>query len=257
MYVWELFAQADPELVFYAYTLVRPVFSEYVERDLDEQSKILRGLKEHVKEYCEKISDSEIDYSHDARTIFVMKMKESAYREAYKTIYGSYVIKDEEARRALGIDFNLWDDEGEARLEHYGIDFISVAELAGYSIAEQSVEKLGVEACCACILRELFEWGLTEEEREEQFEELKKRLDESMKDLEEGKCISAEELFDELEDELLSEESEDEREYWKLEKEFKKKVLKIERRYAEKINDENHQLFIDAVKTEYGNRFFC
>ena len=59
MYVWELFAQVDPELVFYAYTLVRPVFSEYGEYDIAEQAKILRGLKGHIKEYCEKISDSD------------------------------------------------------------------------------------------------------------------------------------------------------------------------------------------------------
>lgn len=146
---------------------------------------------------------------------------------------------------------------GETRLEHYGIDFVSVEELGGYTIAQQSVDDMGIEVCCACILQELFEWGFTEEARKEHFEELKEMLDESMNNLDEGEYISAEDLFDELEDELLSEESEDEREYWRLEKEFKRKVREIERHYSQKINDENHKMFIDAVKNEYGNRFFC
>ena len=257
MYVWELFAKADPELVFYAYTLVRLVFSEYGEYDIAEQSKILRGLKRHIKEYCEKISDSDIDYSCEAHTIFCLNMKESAYRQSYKRIFGCHVIKDEEAQSALGKNFTIWNDEGETRIEHYGIDFISVAELAGYMVAEQSVENLGIEVCCACILQDLFEWGLTEEARKEHFEELKEMLDESMKDLDEGRYTSAEELFEDLDKEILAEASDDEREYWRLEKEFKRKVREIERRYSQKINDENHKMFIDAVKNEYGNRFFC
>jgi len=124
-------------------------------------------------------------------------------------------------------------------------------------VAEQSVENLGIEVCCACILQDLFEWGLTEENRQEHLEDLEEMLDESMKDLDEGRYTSAEELFEDLDKEILAEASEDEREYWRLEKEFKRKVSEIERRYSQKINDENHKMFIDAVKNEYGNRFFC
>jgi len=256
MHVWELFAKADPEIVFYAYTLVRPVFSEYGEQNIAEQAKILRSIKSHIKEYCKKISDSDIDYSCEEHTIFVLAMKESSYRESYKTIFGCYVIDDEEAKQALKKDFTIWNDVGETRLEHYGIDFVSVEELAGYTIAQQSVDDMGIEVCCACILQELFEWGFTEEARKEHFEELKEMLDESMKDLDEGRYTSAEELFEDLDKEILAEASEDEREYWRLEKEFKRKVREIERRYSQKINDENHKMFIDAVKNEYGNRFF-
>ena len=254
MHVWELFAKADPEIVFYAYTLVRPVFSEYGEQNIAEQAIILRSIKSHIKEYCKKISDSDIDYSCEEHTIFVLAMKESSYRESYKTIFGCHVIDDEEAKQALKKDFTIWNDVGETRLEHYGIDFVSVEELAGYTIAQQSVDDMGIEVCCACILQELFEWGFTEEARKEHFEELKERLEEAKKEYEEGRCISGEEFMEELRKEILADANEDEKEYRKYKDEFDEKVIDIERRYSYKIDEENHKMFIDAVKNEYWKR---
>lgn len=255
MNVQELFEQADPEIVFYAYTLLEPVFSDYDERSIAEQAHIYRGLKGHIEKYCDKLANVDLDYSCEPMTIFVLGMRDTSWGCSYKKDIRCHVIKDSEAFEGINKKFTLWNDNGEIRIEHYGIDFVELSELASYSVAEESIEQLGADVCCATILQDLFEWGLTEESRSENHDDLIEKLAESEKDIEEGRCYSADEVFEELEKKYFSELlTEDEKEHRRLEKEYKNKVREIESRHSSKIIDEDHQMFIEAVRSEYQRR---
>ncbi len=252
MIVRDLFSQADPELVFYAYTLIEPVFSGLDKRSLEGKAKELKALKSHIEEYCTKISDSEIDYSCEPYTIFVLMTKEMTKGLSYDELTACHTVKDKDVEDAIGRDFTIWNDKGEVRIEHYGLDFISVEELAGYSIAEDSVVQQGVNVCCACILNELFCWGYTEETREAKRIDLEEKIDEAMKDFEEGRCYTNEEVMAKLKAKIWANATDDEKEYEKYRKEFGDKVSDIEGRYSQKLNEENNQMFIDAIKKEFG-----
>ncbi len=254
MNVQDLFIQADPELVFYAYTLIAPVFSDYDEHSLSEKSIALKYLKGHIEETCERISNCDLDYSCEPKTVFVTEMSETEYGESYKKTYSCDAIQDREAMEVLHTDSKNDDSEGISKIQNYGLDFVSIEELANYSVAVNSVENMGAEVCCACILWELFLWGFTEEKREESFEQLKKNVDEAMTNLDEASYVSLSDFMDEMDEEYFSDISEEYKEYMKCEKEFEKKVKKIKDDYAERILKKNYQIFMDAIKCEYTNR---
>ncbi|MCR5106276.1 MAG: hypothetical protein K6B68_17740 [Eubacterium sp.] len=67
-------------------------------------------------------------------------------------------------------------------------------------------------------------------------------------------CISAEEAFTRIKEEIFSDMSEDEKLYHQHKKEFKEKVREIERREVDRITDENHKKYIETIKKEYMTR---
>ena len=121
-------------------------------------------------------------------------------------------------------------------------------------MAEESIKNIGVNACYAAILWDLFVWGLTEESRENSSKKLKKSLEKSKKDIEEGKYHSAEDVLKKLEQRIIDECSEDEKQHRIYEKEYKKKVKEIEECHAERVFKDNHEKFIKAVKSEFQRR---
>ncbi len=254
MTVQELFKECDPELVFYAYTLVSPVFGDYDDHSLEEKAHAYRRLKDHIMESCQRLSSDGIDYSCEPMTIFILDNQCDEWGKSYlKDVYFT-VVKDSEAYERIGDDFANWNDEGDNGLERYGIDFVRLSELAGYTVAEQSIENMGINTCCAAILLELFIWGFTEEDRERNSEDLKKDLDESVQDIKDGRCYSWDEFIEELDREIIADCSEDEKQHRIYEKEYKNKVEEIERCYAEDVYEINHQKYIEAVISEFRNR---
>ncbi len=254
MNVQELFIKADPERVFYGYTIIRPVFDDFEPISLEDQTLAYVKLKEHIADVCDVLKTCEIDMGNDPRTLFVMKRRSTVYGESYLGDLENWVLKDRDVLEALDKDFRIWDDEGEMRIPHYGIDFVPVTTLAGYTVASESVNHMGINICCATILRGLFMWGFTDEAREKRLEELEADLDAGLKGYEEGRVYTHEEVMEKLENELFANSSEDEKEHRRLEKEYKKSVKEIENRYIEKVIQEDHQFFIDAVKYEFRNR---
>ncbi len=121
-------------------------------------------------------------------------------------------------------------------------------------MASKSIEHMGINICCATIIMEMFRWGLTDEDRSKRLEALKHNLEKSMDSMEKGEYLSYDEVMDEIERKLYADSSEDEKEYHRHKKEFRKRVKDIEDRNRIKILKEDHQAFIDAVRYEYKNR---
>ncbi len=262
MNVQELFRKADPERVFYGYTLIRPVFEDLDAISKEEQTLGYVKLKGYIAEACEQIQTCNLETSEeDASTIFVMKRSSLTYGESYMGELESRVIKDREAFDVLDKNFRIWDDQGDVKLSFYSVDFTSIKKLAGYTIADESVSHVGINICCAAILRPLFFWGFTEAKRRERYKELieslkeiEERSDEkNYKEKKDGEQ-SFDEFMEELERRYPVDWSDDEKEHIRLEKEFKNSVKDIEKRHIEKIVKEDHEAFIAAVKCEYKKR---
>ena len=254
MNIQELFRQADPERIFYGYILIEPVFSKFEPIPYEKQTQALIKLKEYIVDACDRFKTCNISTDDNPGTVFVMKRRSLNYGESYLGNLENRMIYDNAAFDAIDKDFRIWDDEGDAKLSFYGIDCTPISKLSGYTVAAESVNHMGINICCATILKELFFWGFTEEKREKSIKEFEESLAAGEKDIEEGRHRSFEELVEELELEWSSDESEDEKEYRRLKKEFEKSVKEIEHRYMEMIINEDHQAFIDAVKYEYQNR---
>ena len=252
MNVKELFSRADPERVFYGYTLLRPVFDDIESIPIEEQTGMYIRLKKHIYDTCERIGNCQIE-TGEAHTVFVMNRTSLEYGQSYKSSIECRLIVDKDALEAVNKDFSIWDDEGEVRLNFYSLDFTSTPEIARYTVASKSIEHMGINTCCAAILYDLFTWGFTDEDREKKQKEIIESLAESERDIEEGWYYTAEEVFEELKKELFSDCSEDEKEHIIREDQYKESVKEIEERYVRKILEKDHKDFIDAVRTEYSH----
>lgn len=71
------------------------------------------------------------------------------YSEKWKKKIISFAICDKEAVAVLDKDFHVFDNEGEARVEHYGIDQAPMEKMVNYTIAKSSLKKLGKEIYAA------------------------------------------------------------------------------------------------------------
>lgn len=251
MTIQELFRKSDAETVFHAYTLVRPVFDDLDNHTMQEQAMSLKKLREHIEEVCSQIGDCEIERAEKSKTLFVIGRTRTEWGKSYIRDMECFTTCDKEAQEAVKTNFTMWNDEGDTRLEFYGLDFEKLNVIAGYTIATSSVSEYGIDVCCAVILRDIFIWGITEEQREESYDKVTRDLDAGIKDYEAGRFMSADEVFASLEEELFKDASEDEKEHRKYELEYENNVEEIEARYCEKICIEDHQRFIDMVRREY------
>ena len=251
MTVKELFRKSDAGTVFHAYTLVRPVFDDLDNHTMQEQAMLLKKLREHIEEVCSQIGDCEIQEVEKSKTVFVIGRTRTEWGKSYILDMECFTTYDEEAQESVKTNFTMWNDEGDTRLEFYGLDFEKLDVIAGYTIAAPSVLEYGIDVCCAVILRDIFVWGITEEQHEERYVEVTRDLDAGIKDYEAGELMSADEVFALLEEELYKDASEDEKEHRKYEHEYENNVEEIESRYREKICNEDHQRFIDMVRREY------
>lgn len=251
MTIQELFRKSDAEIVFHAYTLIRPVFDEFDDHTMQERATVLKKLRSHIKTVCNQIASCETTTAERSKTLFVIGRSRLEWGESYLQDLECFTTYDDDASNAVKCNFTMWNDDGDVRLPFYGIDFESIPVIAGYNIAKPSVVEQGIDVCCAVILRELFRWGHTEEHRKESFKDLCERLKEAEIDVDSGNTITSEELRDYFDNKFMEHASEDEKMHHLYKREFEEKVEEIEQRYREDIILKDHQRVIDIVKKEY------
>ncbi|WP_022763325.1 DUF6557 family protein [Butyrivibrio sp. AD3002] len=255
MTVQDIFKKADNEVVFNAYGLIEPFFGDLDTHTIQEKAQKLKKLRKIIEDNCKKIKDYDIDEDGDPHTIFILEEKSSEWGESSKKTIDAFCIRDEEAFEVIAKKFTIWDEEGAYRLNHYGFDLIPFCEVAGYNVAAESVRKLGVDVCCATILRRMFYWGFTDEDREERIKEFKNKLDKSFGQIERGETVYANIIDDdEIEKDLRSKMTPDELVHDIFSEEYEDKVKEIEDRYCAKIMNENHKKYIETIRREYENR---
>lgn len=254
MITQEIFKKADVENVFNAYILIRPVFDDLDRHTMQEKVMALKGLRKHINEVCTQIATCDIDTTDESKTLFVIGRTRTGWAESYIQDLECFSTKDKDAIEAVKKDFTMWNDDGEVRLDFYGLDFVSLPVLAGYRIAKKSVLEQGTDVCCAVILHDLFLWGITEDQHKKSLKELVNKLKEAEEDLLHNRTISHEELWAELEKDFLNKGTEDEKEHYRLEREYHNKVKEIEERHMMSIINKDHQRFIDIVRDEYSDR---
>ncbi|MCD8069582.1 MAG: hypothetical protein LUE87_12020, partial [Lachnospiraceae bacterium] len=246
MKVQELFCRANFDRVVDAYILMFPPFRDYDRIPIKEKLARLGRLKQAIRDNCDSFRACVPSLKNESYTIFILELESGLWEDKGKPEFWNFAVRDEELREKAGRNFDQWRNEGEDRLERYGIDMTPMNVLASYEVAGESVSRYGIEACCAVIFFELFWFGYTDEQRAEGIEALKKELDESMEEFErDGKDsgIPAEEFFDQMFEEILNDcENEDERQYMILEREFHHSVEDINRRFGKKVSEHNDQI---------------
>lgn len=256
MIIQELFKKADIENVFNAYILIRPVFDDLDRHTMQEKVVALKKLRKHINDACVQIATCAVDVTDEPKTLFVIGRTRTKWGESYIQDLECFSTKDTDAIEAVKKNFTMWTDDGDVRLDFYGLDFISPPVLAGYCIAKPSLLEQGVDVCCAVILREIFLWGITEEQRKENRRDLEISLKEAEEDILNNRTIPFEEFWAELENDYFNnyKGSEDEKEHYRLEREYQDKVKEIERRHSMNIMENDHKRFVGIVRDEYSSR---
>lgn len=177
--------------------------------------------------------------------LFVVKYEEESYENQGDFYYSTFSIKIEEAKNKLE---NL-DNE---RIENYAYEACSFEKIANFEVAKASVEEYGVELCCAVILNEINFFGLTDETRAKEISEMKKSLKESLEEVENGHTISGEDFLEDLRQEILDDcESDEEREYILLKREFEEKTEAFRMDYMQKMIEKNHVQIMEMIKKSF------
>ena len=124
-------------------------------------------------------------------------------------------------------DLKVYYENGEELPVPYGIEFGDWKEIAGLQVANISIEKYGKEIVAATILQEMTFFGCYYEKTRNEQTSRMEELDESMKEIEEGKTktYSAEEFFTELFEKYGFEYHEPTEEERKLEYERTKRII--------------------------------
>lgn len=95
----------------------------------------------------------------------------------------------------------------------------------------------------------LFYFGFTDEYRNEKIDEIKQSLEESIDDMEKGHCNSIDEFSKELEQDILDScESEEEKQYILLERDFKEKTKEFRNLYTKKILEINYNKSMEMIE---------
>ena len=259
MTIRELMRQVDVNRVVDAFILLDHHFSEEnYENSFIERYQAIPKMRQIIQENIRFFAECTSNDDKELHTIFVMEIQDNEdYSEKWKKQIISFAICDKEAVAVLDKDFHVFDNEGEARVEHYGIDQAPMEKMVNYTIAQSSLEKLGKEICVAKILSELFFWGMFPKEREERVNELAESLQECINNIDEEELVD-EKSFDEVmkkcDDELMLKMSEDEKAYYKAKDIFEEATKDIVRRYWNSTILETQQQYIEAIKTEYNGR---
>ena len=255
MTIRELMRQVDVNRVVDAFILLDHHFSEEnYENSFIERYQAIPKMRQIIQENIRFFAECTSNDDKELHTIFVMEIQDSEdYSKKWKKQIISFAICDKEAVAVLDKDFHVFDNEGEARVEHYGIDQAPMEKMVNYTIAQSSLKNLGKEICAAKILSELFFWGMFPKQREKRVNELY----ESFKNIDEEEFVdkkSFDEVMKKWDDELMLKMSEDEKAYYAAKDIFDEATEDIVRRYWHRTILETQQQYIEAIKTEYNGR---
>lgn len=250
----ELMAQVDLNRVVDAFLLLDYNFSaENFENSFIEKYEAIPKLRKIVEENIRQFAECEPNDDIVSHTIFIMYIPDNDYENQWKKKFSGFAICDEEALSVMDKDFHIFDDEGEAILQHYSFENIPIQKLSNYIIAQSSLDKFGKEICAAKILSELFCWGALPKEREKNVNEVHEIISKPI-DEKRVESKSVEEIMGKYKERLMLKMSDDVKKYYLAKERFAKETEDIVERYEHRVIDEIHKQYIDIIKAEYKGR---
>lgn len=256
MTIKELMTQVDANRVTDAFLLLDYNFSaENFENSFIEKYEAVPKLRKIIEKNIRLFTECTANDDTMPHTIFIMyNQDDEDYEKQWKKSFSCFAICDEEVLPVIDKDFHIFDNEGEAKVSHYGIDNAPMQEMANYVIAQSSLNEFGKEICVAKILSELFFWGAFPKEREKAVNELYEKVSKPIakKELVGGKVVDKK--MREYWEQLKSNMSDDEKAYHLAKERFEEETEDIIKRYWHRVKDEIHKQYIDAIKAEYNGR---
>lgn len=256
MTIKELMSQVDINRVADAFLLLDYGFSESnYENNFFEKYEAIPKIRKIIKENIRLFTECTPNKDTVPHTVFITYHQDDEdYENLGKKVFSCFATCDENVLQVLEKDFHIFDNEGEARVQHYSVDYTPMKDMVNYVIAESSIKELGKEICVAKILSELFFWGAFPEDREKKVEKLYEELTKPITENELIDSKSFEEIMKKHMDKLLSNVSADEKAYYMAKERFEKETEEIQKRYRYKIDDEIQKQYIQAIKMEYKGR---
>ena len=168
-----------------------------------------------------------------------------------KKFFEVFSLDKAEFLKKCGKDFHIWDDDADEKIAHYSFSFSEKEQVAGYEIAQKSVDEYGIEAICAAIAHEMqvFNFGEETDKKEQFFEDIK----ESIRKIDSGeeKCVPADEALKELKASFRKKCTPEQNEYFDAQDEFEEKIKHLKDAWWEQEMKNKHQVLIDFIKEEH------
>lgn len=261
MKVQELFQQANKNDVMDAYLFLygwNPNELEAQTFSIKRNVSLMRKERKLLGTLIEDICHTEADSTLMPRTLFVIPQLSLDYTERHRILMHTFYVHDEAEQMVKN---PLWNQETENRIDIYGYDFEPLPHIVGMKIADTCRNgrmKVSLLDMTSAILREISRFGYNSQKRQEHIEEILGELQTSIRELEEQdnefpvSGTPAEDVFAKLHNDFLENcQTEEERMYYRLKHEYKEKIREIEWNYEKTVIEENHELLLRYLKTEF------
>lgn len=245
MNIQELFKSVDPEKVFLSYIRRYDIIESYDHRfEVYQEVEAYEKFKEDLFDFIKIMEMAKIEKNKDI-LVFVVDLNEVDFDDKKKKRFEVFAVEKEKFLKQIQTNFSFYG-ESENNIDRFTISFSKVEKVAGYEISDKSLKEYGKEAVVSAICHEMqmFDFGRDNDA----IEDFKESLEKSEKDIKEGKCIPAEEVFENLKEEFYSKiEDTDVLEYFKKHDEFENEIKEIKERWISKTINENAKKLIEFV----------
>ena len=246
MTVQELFKQIDFEKVFLSYIRRYNIIESYDHRfEVYQEVKAYEKFREDLFDFIKIMQIAKVNKENDA-ILFVIDLNEVDFEDKNKKRFEVFAVERNELEEKTKRAFSFYGETNN-NINRFTVSFSKIEKVAGYEVFEKSIEVYGKEAVAAAICKEMqmFDFGQDEEGIQSFYDSLEK----SAKQVDEGKCVSADEVFKELREKIYKEiKDENELIYLKELDKFNEKVDEIKRKWISDKIKENGQKMIDFVK---------
>lgn len=233
------------------YFEIHPILEEYEKNCIKKEDieKYENLFKNKMNNFLSTIKNIKTHPSDNI--IFVVKYFEMFYEDK-ETFFESFMCYKSEIDEKINNEITLWCNS-ENNLDHYAYDFEERSEILSCDLfIDENITE--IEAACEIIYKMTY-FGIDEERNNEEKEKLIKSLDESIKDIENGRTYDIEEVFERLENKILDEADDDEKEQIikerKERKEKKEKNKDKQELYSKISNRINHKISILVIEKYY------
>ena len=237
--------------MFLAYIRRYDIIESYDHRgSVQQEVAIYKYFKGLLTNFAEKMSNCKIATEKES-IVFVIDTPACDFDDKQRRIFEVFCLDKNEYLKKGSLDFHIYDEDTGIRIQHYSFSFSKKEDVAGYEIAQTSIEKYGIEPVCAAIAHEMqaFNFGEDEDKRNNFFAELEESIDKI--DSGESECKDADEVFAELKESLRSKCTPEQNEYFDAQDEFDAKIKHLKDAWWKKEINKKHQVLIDFIKKEY------
>lgn len=238
---------ADLSRLHDRYIELYPLLADYEMEKLSE-AQLMQGKIRHYDAFCALMNRIKKMNTVETDDVLFVTKEIGTFFDDEEYGLNSWVCKREDILEKAKGEITLWN--GENRIEHYAYDMDSLGNIISCELFIHEVD--GMDAACE-ILENITFFGFEEDSRMEKVGGIIESLKEQTEELKAGtlKTVPAEEVFEELRKEILSNATEEEKEEILREEEEHEKNKNRDDAFMRVSMNINHIQSIQAVLSYY------